>query len=89
MKYMLEQMYQLYSEENELRANANKEIIEARSKEQEVYNALCDNLSKKEKELLNQFMDLYYNRRCNDVVEAYKDGFSAGALLMIEIFTKD
>ena len=44
---------------------------------------------KKEKELLNQFMDLYYNRRCNDVVEAYKDGFTAGALLIIEIFIKN
>ena len=56
-------------------------------KEWDLYETLHKNLSNKDSELFNTYVDIVGFRHCDEEEKAYKDGFIAGALLMIEIFT--
>ena len=87
MKYMLEKINKSYSTKKEKEeTSVGKSNIR---KEHMIYNSLCNNLSKKERELFNEFMDHYSERHGANIENAYKDGFIAGALLMIEIFSAE
>ena len=88
MKTMLEKIYAAHVEEEEEHCATLRRKEKELNKEWNVYNALHNRLSKDDAELFNDYVDTVGFRHCDEEEIAYRNGFVAGALLMVEIFTE-
>ena len=89
MNKILEKLYLSYITEQESQISPKNIQESENEKDVKLYEKLCKTFSKEQNEIFQKFIDLVDDQHDTEEEKAYQDGFTAGALLMIEIFTKN
>ena len=86
MNKILEKLYLSYIKEQESQISPGNIPNPENEQEVKLYEKLCKTFSKEQNEIFQKFIDLVDDQHDAEEEKAYQDGFTAGALLMIEIF---
>ncbi len=86
MNNLIEKIYMAQLEDIEIAMTAYNLDQAKQNARWELHNTLTNALPKEKTKLLNDYVDMIGARHCAEEENAFRNGFTAGALLMIEIF---